>query len=39
VTVRRGDAHLVRRRAQSAPPAAGGAVGSAAPVPPCSRTT
>jgi selenocysteine-specific elongation factor len=39
VTVRRGDAHFVRRSAQSAPPAAGGAVGSAAPESPCSRTT
>jgi selenocysteine-specific elongation factor len=43
LTVRRGDAHFVRRRAQSAPPAAGGAVGSAAPAPggrdPHSRTT
>jgi selenocysteine-specific elongation factor len=32
VTVRRGDTHVVRRRAQSAPPAAGGAVGSPPPV-------
>jgi selenocysteine-specific elongation factor len=39
LTVRRGDAHVIRRRAQSAPPAAGGAVGSVAPPPPCSRTT
>jgi selenocysteine-specific elongation factor len=38
VTLRRGDAHVVRRSAQSAPPAAGGAVGSAPPPPPCSRT-
>ncbi len=38
VTVRRGEVHVVRRRAQSAPPAAGGAVGSAPPPPPCSRT-
>jgi selenocysteine-specific elongation factor len=38
VTVRRGDAHFVRRSAQSAPPAAAGAVGSAPSPPPCSRT-
>jgi selenocysteine-specific elongation factor len=38
VTIRRGDAHVVRRRAQSAPPAAGGAVGSAVSPPACSRT-
>ncbi len=40
VTVRRGEAHVVRR-SQSPPPATGGAVGSAAPAPapPCSRTT
>jgi selenocysteine-specific elongation factor len=40
VTIRRGDEHVVRRSApvdQSAPPAAGGAVGSAASAPPCSR--
>ncbi len=40
VTIRRGDEHVVRRSVladQSAPPAAGGAVGSAASAPPCSR--
>ncbi len=40
VTIRRGDEHVVRRSAlagQSAPPAAGGAVGSAASSPRCSR--
>jgi selenocysteine-specific elongation factor len=40
VTIRRDDEHVVRRSAladQSAPPAAGGAVGSAASAPPCSR--
>jgi selenocysteine-specific elongation factor len=38
ILLRRGDVHIVRRRAQSAPPAAGGAVGSSPPPPPCSRT-
>ena len=41
VTIRRGDAHHVRRAAaaaQSGPPAAGGAVGSAASPTSCSRT-
>jgi selenocysteine-specific elongation factor len=40
LTIRRGDAHHLRhtRSTQSAPPAAGGAVGSAASPPPCSRT-
>jgi selenocysteine-specific elongation factor len=36
VTIRRGEAHVVRR-SQSAPPAAGGAIGSASS-PACSRT-
>jgi selenocysteine-specific elongation factor len=40
VTLRRGDEHVLRRGTladQSAPPAAGGAVGSGASRPPCSR--